>query len=125
MGLFVSQGYALRLVLLELYPLIHHSLIQYHLVIEMVEEMVLGMGVRSSELDTRLWSSGNPMGLEVDTAILKPSSSSSKKPFHALAEKYVLEEKHLRRFRKRFQFLAENKVRLPHPNEAYAFAHVL
>ena len=66
MGLFVSRGCALRLVLLEPHSLIHHSLIQYHLVSEMVEEMVMGVGVRPSELDAELWSSDNPVGLEVD-----------------------------------------------------------
>ena len=92
----------------------------------MVEEMVLGVGVRSSELDTRLWSSDNLVGLEEDTMMLKPSSSSSKKPLHALAEKCVLEEKHIRRFRKRFQFLAEKKVRLPYLDEkACAFSYGL
>lgn len=124
MGLFVSRGCALSLVLLEPHPLIHHSLIQYHLVSEMVEEMVIGVGVRSSELDMGLWSSDNLVGLELDTAMSKPFSSSSKKPFHALMENCVLEEKHMKRFRKLFQFLSERKVRLPHLDEkACAFAH--
>ena len=84
----------------------------------------MGVGVRSSELDMGLWSSDNPVGLEVDTAMSKPSSSSSKKPFHALAKKCVLEEKHMRRIRKLFQFLTEKKVRLPHLDEkACAFTH--
>lgn len=81
MGLFVSRGCALSLVLLEPHPLIHHSLIQYHLVSEMVEEMVMGVGVRSSELDMGLWSSDNLVGLEVDTAMSKPFSSLRKNLF--------------------------------------------
>lgn len=98
-GLFMSRDCALRLVLLKVHPLICHSLIQYHLVSEMVEEMVMGVGIRSSELNMGLSSSDNPMGMEVDTTMSKPFSSSSKKPFHALVEKCVLEEKHMRRFR--------------------------
>lgn len=65
--------------------------------------MAEGIGVRSSKLD-------KPMGMEVDTTMSKPSSSSSSKPFHALAETWVLEEKHMKRFRKRFQFLAETNT---------------
>ena len=38
----MPQDYALRLVLLEFYPLICHSLIQYHLMIEMDGEKVIG-----------------------------------------------------------------------------------
>ena len=86
--------------------------------------MVMGVGVRSSELDTGLSSSDNLVGMEVDTMTLKPSSSSLKKPFHTLAKKCVLEEKHMRRFRKQFQFQTKKKVHLPHPDQkAYAFTH--
>lgn len=69
-------------------------------------------------------SSDNFVGMELDTTMSKPSSSYLKNPFHALAEKCVLEEKHMRRFRKQFQFPAEKKVHLPYPNQkACAFIH--
>ena len=81
MGLFVSRECAFRPVLLELYHLIHHSLIQHHLVSKKVEERVVVSKVRLSKLDTRLSSSNNPVGMEVDTMLSKPSISSSSKPF--------------------------------------------
>lgn len=55
--------------------------------------MVMGVDLRSSDLDTGLSSSDNTMGMEVDKIMSKPSSSSLKKHFHTLAEKCVLEEK--------------------------------
>ena len=102
MGLFVSQECAFRPVLLQLYLLIHHSLIQHHLVSKKVEERVVVSKVRLSKLDTRLSSSNDPVGMEVDTVLSKPSTSSSSKPFQALIEECVLDGKHLKNFRKRF-----------------------
>ena len=76
-------------------------------------------------------SSDDPASVEVDTVVSKPFSSSQPqhsslsqfKPFHALIQNCVLKEKHIRKFKKRFQFLVETKVHLPHPNEkACAFA---
>ena len=65
-GLFVSQEHAFRPVLLELYPLISHSLIQYHLVSKMVEERFVGSEVRLSELGIGSSSRNNLMGIEED-----------------------------------------------------------
>ena len=62
--------------------------------------------------------------MEIDTATSKPSLSSERKPFHLPLESCVLKEKHIRRFRKRFQFPERTIVCLPCPNEkACAFAH--
>ncbi|KAL0004881.1 hypothetical protein SO802_012442 [Lithocarpus litseifolius] len=65
MGLFVSRECAFRPVLLEPYLLIRHSLIQHHLMSKVVEERVVGSKVRLSELDTRLSSSNDLLGIEV------------------------------------------------------------
>lgn len=117
----MSQVCALKLVLLELYPLIRQSFIWHHLNNEMVKERVY---VRSSELDKGLLSNDNPIGVGVDTTTSKPSSSSQPKPFHALDENCVLKEKHIRRFKKRFQFSSKTNIHLSRPNEKdYAFAH--
>lgn len=78
MGLFVSRECAFRCVLLKLYPLVQHSLVQHHLVSEMAEE---GTEVRSSEHDTGLSFSDNPVGMEVDIVMSKPSTSFLLKPF--------------------------------------------
>ena len=64
-GLFVSKESALRSVLLELYPLISHSLIQYHLASKMAKERFIGSEVRLCELGTRS-SSRDPVGIEED-----------------------------------------------------------
>ena len=116
-GLFVSRECALRLVLLELYPLIHHSLIRYHLAKEMVEE-------RLSELGMGLSSSNDHVGIEEDVTMSKPPTSSLSKPFQALIKECVLEWKHLKNLRKHFQFSVETKVCLHHPGErACTFSH--
>ena len=52
--------------MLELYPLISHSLIQYHLASKMVEERFVGSEVRLCELGMRSSSTNNPVGIEED-----------------------------------------------------------
>ena len=90
--------------------------------------------VRSSELKMGLSSSDKPMEMEIDTAASKPESfkpssskpSSSKKPrsFHAFHEPCGLDKDTLFRFRDRFQFPIETRIRLPCENErACAIAH--
>lgn len=113
MGLFMSRECAFRRVLLKLYPLIQHSLIQHHLVSDMAEEGVVGAEVRLSELDTGLSFSDNPMGMEVDTMMSKPSTLFSLKPFQALIKECILEGNHMKSFRKHFQFPIEMKICLP------------
>ena len=67
--------YALRFVfwsvLNELCPLTRRSLVKKCLVSGMAEERA---EVRSSELDTGLSSSDNPVGMEVDMVVSVPSS---------------------------------------------------
>ena len=90
--------------------------------------------VRSSELETGLSSSDKPTGMEVDTttskplsskpSTLKPSASKNSRSFHAFDEPCGLDEDKIFRFRVRFQFPNETKIRLPRENQkAYAFAH--
>ncbi|KAL0010941.1 hypothetical protein SO802_006049 [Lithocarpus litseifolius] len=123
-GLFVVRDCALRSVLLKLYPLLRHFLIRHHLPSEMVEERFIGDEVRSSELDTSLSSSDDPVDIKEDMVTSKPSTSSLSTPFQALIKECVLEEKHLKNLRKCFQFPTEMKMCLPRPGEkACAFAH--
>ena len=66
-SLFVSRFTALKPILLSLYPLIHHSLIKYHLQMTTVEYRE--DDVRSSELETRLSSNAESLCKEVDMAV--------------------------------------------------------
>lgn len=52
--------------MLELYPLISHSLMQYRLASKMVEDRFVGSEVRLSELGTGSSSRDNPIGIEKD-----------------------------------------------------------
>ena len=57
-------------------------------------------------------------------AVLKLPSSFSSTPLHALFESCSLKGKHLKGFRKRFQFPKGTITRLPHSGEkAWTFAH--
>ena len=82
----------------------------------------MSIKVRSSELDTGLWSSDK--AVEVDTAFSVPpslnASSSSHtvlRAFHALKEVCSLDEDTLFRFRDRFQLSNETRIHLPRLNE--------
>ena len=84
----------------------------------------MGFEVRLSELGKMLLSSDDPMGIGENVTTSKQSTSSSSKPFQALIKECVLEGKHLKNLRKRFQFPIETKGCLPHLGEkACAFAH--
>ena len=73
-GLFVPLNYgAFRLVLIGLYPLLHHSLIAHHL--EMTAIEYRDSDVRSSELETGLSSSGKSSNKDFEIIMSKPSSS--------------------------------------------------
>ena len=121
-GLFVPRFFALRLVLLFLYPLICQSLIKHHSEMATIEYRV--DDVRSSELETRLSSNVNSLSKVVDTAASKFPSSLSLPPLHALSESCSLKEKHLTSFRKRFQFPKGTFIRLPRSGEkACNFTH--
>ena len=80
--------------------------------------------VRSSELETRLSSSDDPVEAEGEIATFGPSSSGWReiRPFHALREECALDANILFRFRDRFQFPEEVRIRLPQEGEkAYDF----
>ncbi|KAK9997516.1 hypothetical protein SO802_022202 [Lithocarpus litseifolius] len=68
--------------------------------------------VRSSELETGLSSSDNPV--EGDTTIFVPREIRA---FHALEEVCGLDGETLSRFRDRFQFFDRVRIRLPHEEE--------
>ena len=68
--------------------------------------------VKSSELETGLSSSGDPM--EGDTAVSNPREV---KAFYALKEEYGLDADTLGRFKDRFQFPEWVRVRLPSEKE--------
>ena len=134
-GLFVPRDCgAFRLVLTSLFPLIRRSLITHHL--EMIAIEYRDSDVRSSELETSLSSSGESTGKDFEIVVSKPpssskpfssskpSSSSSSIPFHAFSKSCLLESRHLKSIRKRFQFPEGVVIRLPCSNEkACNFAH--
>ena len=118
--------------MIGLYPLLHCSLIAHHL--EMTAIEYTDSDIRSSELETSLSSSGASSDKDFEIIVSKLSSSSkplssskipsSSIPFHALPESCLLEMRHLKSIRKRFQFLEGLSIRLPCPNEkACTFAH--
>ena len=120
---------SLGLVLAVLYPLLHQSLNWFKAVQGVLAGERMGSEVRLSDLETGMSSSGNIVGAETDIAISVPSSSqpSVSQPsrfFHALKEEYSLNEETLSRFRDRFQFLEETRIRLPcSGKKSCAFAH--
>ena len=112
----------------SLFPLIRHSLITNHLEVIAIEYR--DSDVRSSELETSLSSSGKSIDKDFEIVVLKPSSSSkpsspsSSIPFHAFSKSCLLESRHLKSIRKRFQFLEGVVIRLPCSNKtACSFAH--
>ena len=117
-GLFVPQDCkTFRPVLIGLYPLLRHSLIAHHL--EMTSIKYRDSDVRSSELETGLSSSGESSDQDFEFVVSKPPSSSKPSSFSCL-----LELRHLKSIRKRFQFPNGVSIRLPRPNEkACTFAH--
>ena len=94
-------------VVADLLPLLHQSINWFtDLVREVMSE------VRSSELETGLSSSGDPM--EGDTAISTPREVRA---FYALNEECGLDDDTLGRFKDRFQFLERVRVCLPSKGE--------
>ena len=117
--LFISKSSTLGLVLADLYPLLRQSLDWFQSLQEMSVELGVGSEVRSSELEMGLSSSNNPMEVEADTVVSiplssKPSSSKMESwAFHASKEECSLDGETLFRFRDRFQFPNETRIRLP------------
>ena len=121
-GLFVSHFTPLKPILLCLYSLIRHSLIEHHLGMAIVE--CREDDVRSSKLETGLSSNAESLSKVVDIVASKLPSSSSSPSLHALFETCSLKESHLTGFRKRFQFPKDKCIHLPRSSEkAYNFAH--
>ena len=91
---FISKGNSLGVVVADLLPLLRQSINWFRdLVREVMSE------VRSSELKTRLSSSGDPV--EGDTAVSTPREV---KAFYALNEECGMDDNTLGRFKDRFQF---------------------
>ena len=91
---FISKGNSLGVVVADLLPLLRQSIDWFRdLVREVMSE------VRSSELNTRLSSSGDPV--EGDTAVSTPREV---KAFYALNEECGMDDNTLGRFKDRFQF---------------------
>ena len=111
---FVFKGNSLGVVLTELCPLLRQSLDWFE---GLVREREIMSKVRSSELDTGLSSSGEPV--EGDTAVSTPREVRA---FYALEEACGLDAKTVARFKDRFQFPARVRVRRPGDEDrAYHF----
>ena len=111
---FVFQGNNLGIILIELCPLLRQSIDWFE---GLVREQGTMSKVRSSELDTRLSSSGEPV--EGDTAV---STSREVRAFYALDVVCGLDADTVGRFRDRFQFLERVRVRRPNDEDrAYHF----
>ena len=101
-GDFIFVGCGLSLVIGELSPILGQSIAWFE------GEMKRMAKVRSSELETKLSSSGSP---EVgDTAVSVPQVVRA---FHALEEVCGLDADTVDRFKDRFQFLERVRVRRP------------
>ena len=70
--------------------------------------------VRSSELETGLSSSDDPVEMRDDTTFFVPREVRT---FSALGEEYGLDAEILSRFSQRFQFLERVRVHLSRPKE--------
>ena len=110
---FVFEGNSLGVVLTELCPLLRQSIDWFE---GLVKERGTMSKVRSSELDTRLSSSGEPM--EGDTVVSTPREVRA---FYALENVCGLDADTVGRFRDRFQF--SERVRVCRPNDKNRACH--
>ena len=90
----MGGGNSLTLVLTDLFPLLHQSIDWFK---DLVSDRKVMSEVRSSELETRLSSSDDPMG--EDTTISTPKVVMD---FSALDEECSLDVETLSRFKDRF-----------------------
>ena len=104
---FISEGNSLGVVVADLLPLLRQSIDWFW---DLVREAM--SKVRSSELETRLSSSGDPV--EEDTVVSNPREVRA---FYALNEECGLDADTLDRFKDRFQFPERVRVRLPSKEE--------
>ena len=128
-GGFVLGDSNLELALVSLYPLLRQSLDWFGIVRDVLRRERMGSEIRSSDLETGLSSNAGTAETDIDTATSIPTSSHPSvspppRSFHALKEKCSLNEETLGRFRDRFQFREETRIRLPRSGEkSCAFAH--
>ena len=108
---FVFGGSSLSVVLADLFPLLRQSVDWFE---DLVGERRVMSEVRSSELETRLSSSDDPIEVEEDTTA---SSQREVRAFSALEEACGLDAETLSRFRDWFQFPKRVRVRFPHKEE--------
>ena len=103
-------------MLADLHPLLPQALNWFK---EMVGKREVVSEVRSSELETGLSSSDDPIEAKFDTATLGPLSFGRRevRSFHAFKDECALETDTLFRFRDKFQFLNEVRIRLPREGE--------
>ena len=102
---FVFKGNCLGVALVDLLPLLLQSIDWFE---SRVREQEIMSEVWSSELETGLSSSGDPV--EGDTAVSTPREVRA---FYALEEECGLDADTLGRFMDRFQFPERVRVRLP------------
>ena len=98
-------------MLADLFPLLRQSIDWFE---DLAVERRVMSEVRSSEFETRLSSSDDPVEAEEDTAA---SSLWEIRAFHALREVCGLDAETLSRFKDRFQLPKKVRVRLPHGEE--------
>ena len=98
-------------MLADLLPLLRQSVDWFE---DLVSEERATLEVRSSELETGLLTSDDPVEVEEDTAASGPREIRA---FHALGKVCGLDAEVLSRFRDRFQFPERVRVRLPHGEE--------
>ena len=106
---FVFKGNSLSVALSNLLPLLCQSIDWFE---SWVREREIMSEVRSSELETKLSSSGDP--IEGDTVVSTPQEVRA---FHALEEVCGLDANTLGRFKDRFQFPKRVRVHLPHEED--------
>ena len=110
-------GSGLSLVLADLLPLLRQLVNWFE---DLVGERRVMLEVRSSELETGLLSSDDPIEMEEDTATSGPREVRA---FSALGEACGLDSETLSRFSDRFQFPERVRVCLSHKKErAYHFS---
>ena len=126
-GDFALGDSSLSLALGDLYLLLCQSLSWFESVQGVLRRESMSSEVRSSDLEANLPSSTSMGGVETDTAIsmhLPSRPSTSPRSFYALQEECSLREVTFLRFRDRFQFPEETRVRLSRRGEkSCAFAH--
>ena len=126
-GDFALGDSSLSLVLGDLYPLLCRSLSWFESVQGVLRRESMSSEVRSSDLEANLPYSASTGGVETNTTISIPlpsRPSTLPRSFYALQEECSLREDTFLRFKDRFLFPEETRVRLPKRGEkSCAFAH--